>query len=138
MKELIISMIRERDLRIVYKDFSSSFQELRIEDNFLNVHHRNLQKIVTEIFKVNNGLSPKLINDVFKFIKKPYSLRTTSHFRSTKIRKTKYGIEKPCYLGLKLWNLVPNKYKTTESLAYFKAKVKTWVSENCPCMLCKT
>ena len=90
-----INHIHERALRIVYKDFSSSFQELLIEDNSLNIHHRNLQKLVTEIFKVKNGLSPELMNDVFEFIEKPYSLQTTSHFRSRKIRTTKYGIKTP-------------------------------------------
>ena len=127
-----------KELRIVYKDFNTSFQELLTEDNSLNIHDRNLQKLVTEIFKVKNGLSPELMNDVFEFIEKPYSLRTTSHFRSRKIRTTKYGIETPSCPGPKLWNLVPNEYKTIKSLADFKAKIKTWVPENCPCRLCKT
>ena len=60
-----------------HKDSNSSFQELRIEDNSLNIHPRNLQKLVNEIFKVKNGLSPELMNDNFEFIEKPYSLRTT-------------------------------------------------------------
>ena len=38
----------------------------------------------------------------------------------------------------KLWNLVPNEYKTIESPADFKAKIKTWVPESCPYRLCKT
>ena len=109
-----INHIHERALRIVYKDFNSSFQELLIKDNSSNIHHRNLQKLVTEIFKVKNGLSPELMNDVFEFIEKPYSLRTTSHFRSRKIGTTKYGVETPSYLGPKLWNLVPNEHKTIE------------------------
>ena len=133
-----INDIHEEALRIVYKDFNSSFQELPIEDNSLNIHHRNLQKLVTENFKVKNGLSPELVNDVFEFIEKPYSLRTTSHFRSRKIRTTRYGIETPSYLGPKLWNLVPNECKTIESLEDFKAKIKTWVPKNCRCRLCKT
>ena len=132
-----IDHIHERALRIVYKDFNSSFQELLIEDNSLNIHHRNLQKLVTEILKVKNGLSPELMNDVFEFIEKPYSLRTTSHFKSRKILTTKYGIETPCYLCSKVWNLVPNEYKTIESLEDFMAKIKTWIPENCPCRLCK-
>ena len=56
-----INDIHEWDPRIVYKDFNSSFQELLIEDNSLNIHHRNLQKRVTEIFEVTNGLSPELM-----------------------------------------------------------------------------
>ena len=78
------------------------------------------------------------MNDIFKFIEKSYCLRTISHFRSRRICTTKYGIETPSYLGPKLWNLVPNEYKTIESLADFKAKIKTWVLEDCPCKLCKT
>ena len=67
--------MHERALRIFYKDFKSSFQELLvIEDNCSNIHHRNLQKLVTEIFKAKNGLSPKLVIDAFEFIKETYSL----------------------------------------------------------------
>ena len=64
-----INHIHERALRIVYKDFNSSFQELLIEDNSLNIHHRNLQKLMTEIFKVKNDLSPELMNDVLSLSK---------------------------------------------------------------------
>ena len=73
-----INHIHERALRRVHKDFNSSFQELLIEDNSLNIHHINLQKLLTEIFKVKNGLSPELMNDVFEFIENytPYE-----HFR---------------------------------------------------------
>ena len=72
-----INHIHERTVRIVYRDFKSSFQELLIEDNSLNIHHRNLEKLMTGIFKVKNSLSPKLMNDVFEFIEESYSLRTT-------------------------------------------------------------
>ena len=50
-----ISYIHERALRIVYKDFNSSFQQLLTEDSSLNIHHRNQQKLATENFKVKNG-----------------------------------------------------------------------------------
>ena len=81
----------------------------------MNIHHRNLQKLVSEIFNIKNGLSPKPMNDVFKFVE-------NSHFLSKRIRRTKNGLEKPSYLGP---NLVPNEYKTNESLADFKTKTKT-------------
>ena len=103
-----INNIHESILRIVYKDFSSFIQELLIRDNSLNIHHRNLQNLVNEIFKVKNGLSSELMNDIFEFIDKPYSLRTTSHFRSRKTHRTKWGMKTPFYLDPKLWNLVPN------------------------------
>ena len=48
--------IHEKALRIVYKGFKSSFQELLKNDNSLNIHLRNLQKLETEIFKVKKWL----------------------------------------------------------------------------------
>ena len=35
-------------LRIVYKDYKSSFAELLSEDKSLTVHHRNVQKLAIE------------------------------------------------------------------------------------------
>ena len=61
----IINHIHERALRIVYKGFNSSFQKLLTEDNSWNIHHRNLQKLVTKIFKVENDSSHEFMNDVF-------------------------------------------------------------------------
>ena len=63
-----ISHILERALRIVYKDFKSSFQELLKEDNSLNIHHRNLQK--SYHLSPWMMLSPELMN-VFKTILPP-------------------------------------------------------------------
>ena len=40
-----INHIHERALRIVYKDFNSSFQKLLIKDNSSNIHHRKLQNL---------------------------------------------------------------------------------------------
>ena len=76
--------------RIAYRDCKSSFRELLIDNNSLKIHHRNLQKFVNEIFKVDNGLSLELMNDVFSSsLKKPYSQRADSHFRSKSIRTAK-------------------------------------------------
>ena len=47
-----VNSIHERALRIVYKDFKPSLQEFLIEDNYLNIHRRNLQKLVTESSKL--------------------------------------------------------------------------------------
>ena len=68
-----INHLHESALKIAYKDFKSLFQELTLEDNSLKIHQRNLQKFLTEIFKVKSGLATKLMNDVFEFIEKQYS-----------------------------------------------------------------
>ena len=48
-------------------------------------------------WKTNIGWSPELLNDIFEFIEKPYSLRINSQFRpedpSDKRKTEKYGTE---------------------------------------------
>ena len=48
-----ISGLHKRALSLVYNDFSSSFSELLEKDKSVTTHHRNLQTLAYEIFKVN-------------------------------------------------------------------------------------
>ena len=64
-----INNIHLRALRIVYQDKQSSFEELLQKDNSVSVQMKNLQYLATEIFKVKNGLSPIIMNEVFNFKK---------------------------------------------------------------------
>ena len=61
-----INRIHERTLRVVHKGYNSSFDELLEKDKSLRIHDRNLQKLVTEIFKVKMNLGPELMKEVFK------------------------------------------------------------------------
>jgi len=133
-----INKIHERALRVVYKDYNSSFEELLLKDGSLTIHQRNLQKLVIEIFKVKCGLSPQILKEVFEIEEIPYNLRNVTKFKSHRIRTIKYGIETPSYIGPKLWNSLPCEYKELNSLKEFKMKIKNWIPINCPCKLCKT
>ena len=44
-----INQLHERALRLVYKAATLSFDELLTEDKSISLHHRNLQKLVTEM-----------------------------------------------------------------------------------------
>ena len=72
----------------------------------MNIHHRNLQKLMTEIFKVKTILPTK--NFPFQVVEDPCN---------------KIWHRNTSYLGPKLWNLVPNESKTIEPLPDFKAKL---------------
>ena len=61
------SSIHERALRLPYKDNQSSFKKLLENVNSVTVHHKNLQVLVTEIFKVKNDLAPDIVKDAFRF-----------------------------------------------------------------------
>ena len=47
-----INGLHKRALSLVYNDFSSSFSELLEKDKSVTIHHRNLQTLAYEIFKV--------------------------------------------------------------------------------------
>ena len=59
-----IDRIHERALKITYKHKYSTFQELLQKDNSVSIHHRNVQKLVIEIYKVLHGFSPPILNDI--------------------------------------------------------------------------
>ena len=85
--------IHERALRLAYKDNQSSFKELLEKDHSVTVHHKNLQALVTEIFKVKNDLTPDIMKDVFELKEPPYNLRSESnHFTRRNVKTTYYGL----------------------------------------------
>ena len=56
-----INKIEERALKFVYNDHQCIFEELLDRDNSFTINERNLQKLAIEMFKMNNGLSVKLV-----------------------------------------------------------------------------
>ena len=133
-----INNLHERALRLVYNDSISSFQELLEKDKTVTIHHRNLQKLVTEIYKVKNGLSPFMMNNIFKEIPNNHHLRNNRTFATYNIRTVNCGTETLTFRGPKTWEILPVSIKEAESLKEFKIKVKTWKPEGCTCRLCKT
>ena len=70
-----INRLHEQALRVVYKDYDSSFEELLRKDSYTTLHQWNLQKLMTEILKVKTGIAPELMKSVSEFADVPYNLR---------------------------------------------------------------
>ena len=138
-----INNLHYRALRIIYLDETSSFEEL-LRDGTVTVHHRNLQFLVTEMFKVFNGIAPPFMQDVFKRHGNAFAENVSSNTRSklnfynpSNPRTVKYGLETLTTLDPKLWEMIPVGIRNSISLSVFKTKIKTWVPRSCPCRLCK-
>ena len=60
-----INRLHERCLRIIYDDKQSSFKMLLEKDSSVSIHDRNIQCLATEMYQVNNGLSPPIVINIF-------------------------------------------------------------------------
>ena len=93
----LINKIHERSLRISYKDQKTSYHNLLETHNELTIHQRNLQVLMTEIYKIVNGVAPPIMNSLFEFRNNEYNIRSFQVL-STEFRRTvNYGIEKITY-----------------------------------------
>ena len=110
-----------------------------MKDNSVTFHLENLQVLVTEMYKVQDVCSPEIMNKVFP-INKPiyeYELGNTFDFAARRIKTARFGSESWSYLGPRLWNILPDEYNKIRPVKDFKAKIRPWIPENCPCCLCK-
>ena len=130
-----INHIQERGLRMVYQDYTSSFKELLEKDGSICIHHRNVQLVAVEMFKVKNGLCPEILNGLFDLNLNP---KLGKDFFRPNVNTVFMGEGSLRWFGPIVWNnMLPENLKTMSTLEEFKIEVKKWVPENCPCRLCK-
>ena len=133
-----INMLHERCLRIIYSDKQSSFTELLNKNSSVSIHIKNIQKLAIEMFKFYKGLSPPIMDNVFKLkTENPYNLRQISEFSRLIVKTVYHGTESISYLGPKIWDILPDELRNMDNLESFKKNIKTWKPDNCPCRLCK-
>ena len=127
-----INRIQERALRIVYNDYKSNFKELLERDHSFTIHERNMQYLAIEVYKVKNGLSTVIMNDVFQFGRhSAYELRSRNYLQRTNIQTVQFGSESIKTLGAKIWDLIPAEIKASKSLMIFNKKIKNWTPKSC-------
>ena len=131
-----INHIHERALRLVYNDYTTSFIELFKRDNSVCIHHRNIQKVAIEMFKVKHDLCPEILQTIFCQI----SSRTKSKavFHRPNVKSVYNGEQSLRYFGPIVWDtMVPEGIKKISDLYNFKKEITAWVPDNCQCRLCK-
>ena len=111
------------------------FEELLEKNNSCKIHDRNLQKLITKIFKVKMNLAPEVTKEVFEIAECLYALKNELKIKSKKIHSVTDGIETVSFVGARVWNSLPSDFKKWKSLELFKSEIKNRILENCPCKL---
>ena len=71
------------------------------------------------------GIYLKIMNEIFRFSKNYiYSLKSGIQLERTSINTFQFGSESTVYLGAKIWELIPENIKSSESLDILKEKLK--------------
>ena len=84
------------------------------------MHHRNIQVLATELYKIVNGLSPEIMKEVFPFNENTsYNTKNKRKFQSRSIKSFTFGFETLSQLAPKIWELVPVEIKNLDSVASF-------------------
>ena len=140
-----INSIHERGLRITiyiyhlfYHVHIATFQELLNKENSVSIHHRNVQVLATEMFKIHKRMSPDILREIFVPKISSYNLRRNNTFERRQFHSVYHGTKSLSFLGPKIRDLVPLKFRQLESLEVFKLKIKKGILSECPCRLCRT
>ena len=120
-----INSLHEKVLRLTYQNRNSSFEKLLKLDKSIFIHYRNLQYLLTEIYKVKLGQSPPIMNDILTLDQNiSYDLRSGVAVTRRNIRTNKFGFETISTIAAVLWRNLPNDIKSLDSLNIFKHRIK--------------
>ena len=112
---------------------------LQVEkDGSVSIPNTDFQVLVTEMFKINRGISSSIMKAIFEVrAEHPYNLWCICQFSVPLVSTVFQATESIFYLVPKIWSLLPENFKNIDSLENFKILIKKRKTENCPCRLCK-
>ena len=118
-----LEKIQERALKIIYKDYDSTYSELICKANSKTLLISRLHLILCEAFKSINKINPPCLHNLFEVKKFDYSFRNRVHLCQPKKLTTTYGLRSIAYVGAKLWNDLSLKFDEDTSLPQFRAYI---------------
>ena len=86
-----INHLQERSLRIVCNDYITLFEDLLKKDNSFKIHHKSIQSLAIELFKVKKGIADPILCDILPLRSIDYNLRSQIDFSVSSVNTTYFG-----------------------------------------------
>ena len=99
----MVNKVQERVPRLTHKDNEINFQTLLNENNETSVHQRNLQFLMTEIYKIKDNYAPPIMHHLFQFRENTFNLRNFREIATHNKKTSNYGLENLSYRAPFLW-----------------------------------
>ena len=133
-----INRLHERALRIVYDDDVSTFDQLLAMDKSFCIHHQNIQRLLTEIYKVLHDISGNSWKELFVKRESMISLRSKPEIVIPSVNSVLKDKNSLRYFVSVIWNSLPIVIMEDHLITLFATKIKQWKRIACPCTICKS
>ena len=101
----------------------------------MTIHQRNIQLVAIEMFKVVKKLGPEIMRDLFVL---DLNTKNDRIFLRPNVNSVYNGENSIRYFGPIVWDeMLPNGFKSIQTLEKFKSDIEKWIPVNCPCSLCR-
>ena len=117
-----IGKLHKRALQIIESDFTATYENLMAIDGSITIHKRNLQFLMTEIYKTLHDLNPPFMKEIFVRVDSPYLLKTKQRLKVDQVKTSAYGLETASFRGSQIWNTLGSSFKELSSVNSFKEK----------------
>ena len=81
----MMNKLHQRALRLILKDHVSDFEALvpvLRKSNDISCHHRNIQMLMTELYKIKDELAPPIMDSMLNRRNITYNFRNLQEFQS--------------------------------------------------------
>ncbi len=131
-----VEKIQERALRFIFRDFESEYQTLLVEAGRSSLYMDRLRLIVTEVYKILNGMSPVFLQEMLINKDNMYNFRDDNRLLMYKYDTVTYGKKSVSYEASILWNSIDANVKNVEGVEEFKRLIRHWNGPTCKCGEC--
>ena len=122
-------------LRVRFNDFTSSFDDLLKKSESVSTHTKNLQLMLSVVYKTLNHLNPPMMWEFFEYkASNKYSLRRGNNLEIPTARSTR-AVNSFDFRVVMAWNQLSDNIKCAYTLSDFNTKVRK-TNIYCTCVNC--